>query len=58
LFIGLIQSATQLQEQTLAFVPKLAAVAIVLVLTGNWMLGELVGFTHGLFDMIPQLLNS
>lgn len=58
LFIGLIQSATQLQEQTIAFVPKLAAVAIVLVLTGNWMLGELVGFTHGLFDMIPQLLNS
>lgn len=58
LFIGLIQSATQLQEQTIAFVPKLAAVAIVLVLTGNWMLGELVGFTHGLFDMIPQLLNT
>ena len=58
LFIGLIQSATQLQEQTIAFVPKLAAVAIVLVLTGNWMLGELVGFTHGLFQMIPQLLNS
>jgi flagellar biosynthetic protein FliQ len=58
LFIGLLQSATQLQEQTLTFVPKLAGVAIVIVLAGHWMLSQMVGFTHGLFDMIPHLLNS
>ncbi len=58
LFIGLIQSATQIQEQTLAFVPKLAGVAIVLVITGNWMLSELISFTHSLFNMIPQLVGT
>jgi flagellar biosynthesis protein FliQ len=58
LFIGLIQSATQLQEQTLSFVPKLAGVALVLVIAGHWMLAEIIGFTHGLFDMIPHLLSA
>ena len=58
LFIGLIQSATQLQEQTLSFVPKLAGVALVLVISGHWMLAQIIGFTHGLFDMIPQLLQA
>jgi flagellar biosynthetic protein FliQ len=57
LFIGLIQSATQLQEQTLTFVPKLAGVALVIIFTGNWMLSQLIGFTHQLFAMIPQLLQ-
>ena len=58
LFIGLIQSATQVQEQTLAFVPKLAGVALVLVLSGNWMLSQIISFTHNLFQMIPHLLQS
>ena len=57
LFIGLIQSATQLQEQTLTFVPKLAGVALVIIFAGNWMLSQLIGFTHQLFAMIPQLLQ-
>jgi flagellar biosynthetic protein FliQ len=57
LFIGLIQSATQIQEQTLTFVPKLAGVAIVIIIMGNWMLSQLVTFTHQLFQMIPQLLQ-
>lgn len=58
LFVGLIQSATQIQEQTLAFVPKLAGVAIVLIITGNWMLSQLISFTHSLFNMIPQLVGT
>jgi flagellar biosynthetic protein FliQ len=58
LLIGLLQSATQLQEQTLSFVPKLAGVALVLVFAGHWMLSQWMGFTHGLFDMIPKLLQS
>jgi flagellar biosynthetic protein FliQ len=57
LAIGLLQSATQIQEQTLTFVPKLAGVALVLVIAGHWMLAQIIGFTHGLFDMIPRLIS-
>ena len=55
--VGLIQSATQVQEQTLAFVPKLAGVALVVVLAGHWMVAEFIGFTLNLFDMIPTLIG-
>jgi flagellar biosynthetic protein FliQ len=58
LLIGLLQSATQLQEQTLTFVPKLAGVALVLIIAGHWMLAQWIGFTHNLFAMIPHLLQS
>jgi flagellar biosynthetic protein FliQ len=58
LAIGLLQSATQIQEQTLTFVPKLAGIALVILIAGHWMLGETVAFTHSLFNMIPQLLQS
>lgn len=57
LFIGLIQSVTQLQEQTLTFVPKLVGVALVILLAGNWMLGEAVGFTEELFRQLPEFLS-
>ena len=56
LAISLFQSVTQIQEVTLTFVPKLAAVALVIVISGHWMLNEVVGFTHQLFDMIPRLI--
>ena len=46
------------QEQTVAFVPKLIAVAIALVVCGQWMISDLVSFTHQLFDQIPTLLAS
>ena len=55
--ISLFQAATQIQEPTLSFVPKMIAVAIALLLTGNWTLSELVSFTHQLFDMLPHLLG-
>ena len=58
LFIGLIQSATQLQEQTLTFVPKLAGVALVIVITGHWMLSQITTFTVALFAMIPHLIQT
>ena len=44
--ISLFQAATQIQEQTLSFVPKMIAVAIALLVTGNWVLSELVSFTQ------------
>lgn len=55
LFISLLQSATQVQEVTLTFVPKLVGVGIVMVLGGNWMLAQMISFTTGLFAMIPRL---
>ena len=57
LLIGMLQSATQLQEPTIAFVPKFIALAIVLLLSGNWMRTEAGGFTHQLFDQIPRMLS-
>jgi flagellar biosynthetic protein FliQ len=55
--ISLFQAATQIQEPTLSFVPKMIAVSIALLVTGNWTLGELVDFTHQLFAMLPHLLG-
>ncbi|HKY75250.1 MAG TPA: flagellar biosynthesis protein FliQ [Acidimicrobiia bacterium] len=58
LVVSLFQSVTQIQEITLSFVPKLIGVGLVLMLSGHWMLGELIGFTNHLFDMIPRLLQT
>src|SRR3712207_8597032 len=55
--ISLFQAATQIQEPTLSFVPKIIAVAIALLVTGNWVLSELVTFTQNLFDSLPRLLD-
>ncbi len=56
--ISLLQSITQIQEPTLAFVPKAVAVAIALVVCGSWMISTMVGFTTDLFDKIPSLLGA
>lgn len=55
--VGVFQAATQINEQTLSFIPKLLATAGVLVLTGPWMLRLLVEYTHRLFDSIPALIH-
>ena len=57
LMVGLVQSATQLNEPTLAFVPKFMAVGGVLLLSGGWMMQEMVSFTEGLFESIPRLVS-
>lgn len=55
--ISIIQSVTQVQEFTLTFVPKLIGVGVVVLVSGNWMLNEMVNFTRVLFvDTLPQLL--
>jgi len=56
LTVSIFQSVTQIQEMTLTFVPKVAAVALVLIIAGHWMLAQLTGFTHDLYNMIPQLI--
>ncbi|MGB6056761.1 MAG: flagellar biosynthetic protein FliQ [Microthrixaceae bacterium] len=57
LAVGLVQSVTQLQEQTLTFVPKCFGVAVVILVGGAWMLQSVVSFTADLFVRLPQLLG-
>ncbi|HYO84956.1 MAG TPA: flagellar biosynthesis protein FliQ [Dermatophilaceae bacterium] len=56
--VSLLQAVTQVQEATLAFVPKLIAIAVVLLVAGNWMMAETVAFTQQLFRDLPTLLTS
>ena len=56
--ISVFQSITQIQEVTLSFVPKAVAVAIALVISGQWMIAESVTFTQTLFERIPQLVGG
>ncbi len=56
--IGLLQSVTQLQEPTLTFVPKLVGAAVVIAVSGNWMLASLVSYGHDLIARVPQLLKG
>ena len=55
--ISLFQSMTQIQEFTLAFVPKLIGVGISLLISGNWMLHTLIAYTQDLFARLPELLG-
>ena len=54
--ISVFQSITQIQEVTLSFVPKAAAVAVALLVCGHWMISEMVSFTQEMFEKIPSLL--
>ena len=56
--ISLFQSVTQIQETTLSFVPKAIGVGVALLLSGNWMLHELIAFTTGLYGQIPHLIGA
>jgi flagellar biosynthetic protein FliQ len=58
LFIGMFQAATQVNEMTLSFIPKLAIVVVCLILFGPWMLTTLVSFTLELYQLIPELIGS
>jgi flagellar biosynthetic protein FliQ len=57
LVIGLVQAATQIQEMTLSFIPKLIGMALALAIAGPWMLQLLVGYTDRLFRSIPGLIG-
>ncbi len=57
LFIGVFQAATQIQEMTLSFIPKLGAVVITLMLAGPWMIRILMEFTVRLIESIPSYLG-
>ena len=57
LVVAVFQAATQINEMTLTFIPKIVAVAAALVLFGPWMLNKLVSFTSGLIQSIPTMVK-
>ncbi len=57
LLIGIFQAATQINEMTLSFIPKLLAMAAVLMLAGPWMLQLLTEFTRRLIESIPSVTH-
>ncbi len=56
--VAALQSATQMQDVTLTFVPKIAAALTALAVLGAWMTTELSGFTTTLFAMLPQVAHA
>jgi flagellar biosynthetic protein FliQ len=57
LIVGAFQAATQINEMTLSFIPKLIAMALTLVIAGPWMLKVIVSYTRELIESIPGLIN-
>ena len=55
--IGMLQAATQINEMTLSFIPKLLVLVATIFATGHWMLQTLIDYTRGLFESIPGLLG-
>lgn len=55
--VSLVQALTQIQEQTLTFIPKLIAVAIVLLLCMPWMITQLVNYIVAAFDLLPGMVG-
>jgi flagellar biosynthesis protein FliQ len=57
LAIGMIQAATQIQEMTLSFIPKLLGMFVALLIAGGWMLDLVVNFTMRLYESVPGLIG-
>jgi flagellar biosynthesis protein FliQ len=57
LAVSLFQAATQINETTLTFIPKLIAIAVTLVIAGPWMLTTLTDYIHRMFASIPSLAS-
>ena len=57
LIVSIFQAATQINEATLSFIPKLVAAFLILLLAGPWMLQLLVDYIRRLFECIPQLIG-
>jgi flagellar biosynthetic protein FliQ len=57
LIVSVFQAATQINEMTLSFIPKLLAIFAAAVIAGPWMLGLMVDFTRQLFTAIPGMIG-
>jgi flagellar biosynthetic protein FliQ len=55
--VSIFQAATQINEQTLSFIPKLIGMFVVLIIAGPWMLGMMVDFIQRLFSNIPWMVG-
>jgi len=59
LAVGLFQAATQINEQTLSFIPKLLAIFVMLVVSAPWLLNTIIEYTRGvMLDVIPRVVGS
>jgi flagellar biosynthetic protein FliQ len=58
LVVSIFQAVTQIQEQSLTLIPKIATIAAITVLLGPWMLDQLVAYTTNLYGAIPTLIGS
>jgi flagellar biosynthetic protein FliQ len=58
LIVSIFQAVTQIQEQTLSFIPKIIGTAVVIVVAGPWMLGQLIAYTEELYSSIPRLVGA
>ena len=57
LLVGMIQAATQINEMTLSFIPKLLVLVIALIVAGPWMLTVIVNYTEQMMEQIPSLIS-
>jgi flagellar biosynthesis protein FliQ len=57
LLVSIFQAVTQIQEQSLTLIPKIAAIAVITVVLGPWMLDQLVAYTTNLYTAIPTLVG-
>ncbi|MDF7658621.1 flagellar biosynthesis protein FliQ [Erwiniaceae bacterium L1_54_6] len=57
LFISVLQAATQINEQTLSFIPKILAVAATAVIAGPWMLNLILDYMRNLFSNLPYIIG-
>ncbi|MCC5793129.1 MAG: flagellar biosynthesis protein FliQ [Chromatiales bacterium] len=55
--IGVLQAATQVNEMTLSFIPKLLTLVVALLVAGPWMLQLIIAYTRNLFDAIPGMIG-
>lgn len=58
LVVSIFQAVTQIQEQTLSFIPKILGLVVVVVVAGPWMLSQLLTWTQELWGSIPTLVGS
>lgn len=58
LAVSVFQAVTQIQEQSLSLIPKIVGVAVIVVVLGPWMLGQLVTYTTSLYSSIPSMVGS
>ena len=57
LLVSIFQAVTSIQEQALSFIPKVVGVAVLIVVLGPWMLGQLVAYVQNLYTAIPSLIG-